>query len=163
MAIRARDIMETEVHAVDAGLSLAALEDTLLRHRISGAPVLDHGALVGIVSRSDIVRSLSLERALTGVVSDFYRQILDESGAAAAAEWKATQALPDHLAQRQVRDIMTPELITLDPDAPVRDVARVMLERHIHRVLITAGRRLVGLVSCTDLVRLLAEGRLREA
>lgn len=163
MVILARDIMERDVRTVDPGMSLATLEDTLLTHRISGAPVLDHGELVGIVSRSDIVRTLSLDRSLTGVVSDFYRQIVDVSGEPAAAEWKRRQGVEQHLAERHVRDAMTPELITIAPDATVHEVAGLMVDRHIHRLLVTTGKQLQGLISSTDLVQLIADGRLREA
>ena len=162
MAILARHIMQRDVRTVDPDMSLAVLEDTLLRHRISGVPVLEHGEVVGIVSRSDIVRTLSLDRSLAGLVSDFYRQIADVSGEPAASEWKRAQGLEEHLAQRRVRDAMTPELITVSPDTPIQDVARLMLDRHVHRLLVTEGKRLLGLISSSDLVQVIADGRLRE-
>ena len=162
MVIHARDIMQSDVKTVEAGMSLAALEDTLLRNRIGGAPVLEGGVLVGIVSRSDIVRTLSLDRALSGVVSDFYRSIADESGEPMADQWKQAQGVDKHLEQRTVRDAMTPELITVAADAPVQAVAQLMRERHIHRVLVTAGKQLLGLISSTDLIQLIADGRVRE-
>jgi CBS domain-containing protein len=163
MAILARDIMERDVRTVDPDMSLAALEDTLLQHRIGGAPVVEHGELIGIVSRSDIVRTLSLDRSLTGLVSDFYRQIVDFSGEPAANAWKRAQGVEEHLAKRQVRDAMTPELITVPPDATLAQVARLMVERHIHRLLVTTGKQLLGLISSTDLVQLIVDGRVREA
>jgi CBS domain-containing protein len=163
MTIRAGDVMQTAVRTVDADLSLADLEDILLRHQISGAPVLEHGVLVGIISRSDIVRALTLERALTGVVSDFYRQISDESGEPTATAWHSAQGVEDHLTGRRVRDAMTPELITVEPGTPISTVARLMLGRHIHRVLVTDGQRLLGLISSSDLIRLIADARLRAA
>ena len=51
-----RDIMTTEVFTVSPGLSLVDLELELGAQRVSGAPVVEHGKLVGIVSRSDIDR-----------------------------------------------------------------------------------------------------------
>ncbi len=163
MAIVARDIMQREVRTVDADMSLADLEETLLRNRISGVPVVEQGTLVGIVSRSDIVRTLSLDRSLAGVVSDFYRQIADVSGGPAADEWKRAQGVEQHLAQQRVRDAMTHELIAVAPGASIQDVARLMVERHIHRLLVTEGKRLLGLISSSDLMQLIAQGRLREA
>jgi CBS domain-containing protein len=162
MAILARDIMERQVRSVDADRSLAELEELLLRHRISGAPVLDRGVLVGIVSRSDIVRTLSLDRSLTGVVSDFYRQIAEVSGERAADAWKSAQGVDRHLAERRVRDAMTPELIAVRPDASLQQVAQLMIDRHIHRLLVTEDTQLLGLISTTDLIQLIAGGRLRE-
>ena len=160
MAIVAADIMERDVRTIDADVSLAVVEETLIRERISGAPVVHQGQLVGIISRSDVVRSLNLERSLAGLVSDFYRQIAGVSGEPAAARWKRQQAVEQHLADRRARDAMTPELITVSADAPVREVARLMVERHIHRLLVTQDRTLLGLISSSDLVRLIADGRL---
>jgi len=163
MALCARDLMQTEVKTVDASMSLAMLEEVLLRNRVGGAPVVDGGHVVGIVSRSDIVRMATLDRSLAGVVSDFYQQITDFSGEPAAQQWKREQHVEEHLADRQVRDAMTPELITVSPATPIHEVARLLVERHIHRVLVTESKRLVGLISSSDLVRAIADGRLSEA
>jgi len=163
MTIQARDIMEPEVHTVDADLSLALLEDFLLRHRISGTPVVEHGRLVGVVSRSDIVRTQSLDRALAGIVSEFYRSIAEESGENVASQWAQSQDVSAHLARRKIRDAMTPELIAVRPDASIQEIACVMRDRHIHRVLVTDGDALLGIVTSSTLVQLIADGRVRTA
>ena len=56
--IRARDVMQASVLTVSPGMSLTELEDFLVSKRITGAPVVERGVLIGIVSRSDIVRLL---------------------------------------------------------------------------------------------------------
>jgi CBS domain-containing protein len=163
MALLARDIMEREVKTVDADMTLATLEDTLLRSRISGAPVVDRGEVVGVVTRSDVVRTVSLDRSLSGVVSDFYRQIAEASGELAAAEWKRAQGADEHLARQHVRDAMTPEIIAVAPETPIQDVARIMVNRHVHRLLVLSGKQLIGLISASDIMMLVADGRLRQA
>jgi CBS domain-containing protein len=45
-------------------------------------------------------------------------------------------------------------------ERPVREVAQMMVARRVHRLLVTEGRRLLGLVTTLDLVRAIAEGRL---
>ena len=40
--------------------------------------------------------------------------------------------------------------------------ARLLVTRHIHRVLVTEGETVRGVISTLDLVRLVAEDRLRE-
>jgi CBS domain-containing protein len=157
MTIRARDVMQTQVLAVSPEMSLAALEDFLVTKRISGAPVVDDGALVGIVSRSDVVRVLSLERSLSGLIAD---------GLASPEEPAAPVRLPadveDRLAAHTVRDAMVVDPVVVAPDTPLADVARLLCERHIHRVLVTEGGTVRGVISTLDLVRLVADGRLRE-
>ena len=162
MALNASDVMEREVLSVPADMTLAALEDFLISHRISGVPVVDDAdRLVGIVSRSDIVRALSLERSLAGIAAEGVEQ----------AEFAPAEA-PDPLARhtdarvregRLVREIMVVEPVTVGLETPIAEVARVLVERHLHRVLVTEGRAVRGVISALDLVQLIADGRLRES
>jgi CBS domain-containing protein len=157
MPLRARDVMQANVLAVPPELTLAALEDFLLSKRISGAPVVEDGKVIGIVSRSDVVRCLSLERSLSGLVAD---------GLASPEEPASSVRLPTDVEERltahTVRDAMVVDPVVVPPDAPIADVARLLHERHIHRVLVTEGATLRGVISTLDLVRLIAAGRLHE-
>jgi CBS domain-containing protein len=157
MPLRARDVMQANVLAVPPELTLAALEDFLLSKRISGAPVVEEGKVIGIVSRSDVVRCLSLERSLSGLIAD---------GLASPEEPATSVRLPTDVEERltahTVRDAMVVDPVVVPPDAPIADVARLLHERHIHRVLVTEGATLRGVISTLDLVRLIAAGRLHE-
>jgi len=156
--LSAGDVMERNVLAVSPDMTLAALEDFLISNRISGAPVIEDGVLVGIVSRSDIVRSLSLERALSGLIA---------AGLASPEEGEAPVHLPANLraplAARTVRDAMVTDPVTVSAGTPIAEVARLLDRRHIHRLLVVEGKVVRGMISTLDLVRLIAEGRLRQA
>jgi CBS domain-containing protein len=157
MPLRACDVMQANVLSVPPELSLAALEDFLLSKRISGAPVVDDGKVIGVVSRSDVVRCLSLERSLSGLIAD---------GLASPEEPASPVRLPADLEERlgahTVRDAMVVDPVVVAPDAPIAEVARLLHERHIHRVLVTEGGTLRGVISTLDLARLIATGRLHE-
>lgn len=47
--------------------------------------------------------------------------------------------------------------ISVGPDTPIRDVARLMVEQHIHHVVVSDNSGIVGLVSSMDFVRTFAE------
>ena len=55
-----------------------------------------------------------------------------------------------------VRDIMTPTVYTVPENTPVAKIARTMVAGRIHRLMVTRGGRVVGIVTSLDLVRLLA-------
>jgi CBS domain-containing protein len=57
-AMKVRDIMTTPVVSVTEDTSVADLADLFESRHIRRAPVLKHGAVVGIVSRADLVRAL---------------------------------------------------------------------------------------------------------
>lgn len=159
MALRARDVMIPHVVTVSPDLPLDALQDLLLAERIGGVPVLERGRLVGMVSRSDIVRALSLERSLAGVVADSL-----VGAEFAPGEDQGTGVVPDSVRERlrahRVRDVMITDILSVSPDAPVAEVARIMVDRHVHRLPVVApDGRLEGIIGSLDLVRLLADGR----
>jgi CBS domain-containing protein len=54
------------------------------------------------------------------------------------------------------RDIMTPGVISVSPEADVEDVRFLLIERRIRRVPVMSGGELVGIVSRGDIVRLMA-------
>lgn len=54
---KAHDIMARPVVSVQHDTELRAVADTLDQHRIKRAPVMKDGKLVGIISRSDLVRA----------------------------------------------------------------------------------------------------------
>ena len=53
-------------------------------------------------------------------------------------------------------DVMTPDPISLGPDASVPDVARALCDNRVHRVLVVEDSQLRGIISSFDLVALLA-------
>jgi CBS domain-containing protein len=55
---------------------------------------------------------------------------------------------------------MIDDILSVVPDATLQEVAKVMLERPVHRVLVMEGGALLGLISSLDLLRLFAEGKV---
>ncbi len=52
-------------------------------------------------------------------------------------------------------DVMTPDLVQVPRDPTIPEIARVLCENRVHRVLVTDGGRLIGLISTFDLVGVL--------
>lgn len=138
--------MKSPVVSVHPDTRLTQLEDTLIARHIGGAPVIKNGKLVGIVSRSDIVRYFSVQRSLA--------QLLGHQA-------ESTSAEAHEEAHLTVQDIMAKEAVAVAPDTPIEEVARTMVARHVHRILVTEGGSVVGLISALDITQLLAEGKLR--
>jgi len=58
-----------------------------------------------------------------------------------------------------VEEIMSRTLHTADESASVRELCGIMNKNKVHRIPILRNGRLVGLVTATDVIRALAEGR----
>lgn len=52
-----------------------------------------------------------------------------------------------------VKDIMTSPLVTIEQTAAVEEAAKIMADKNISRLPVTNGKKLVGLISSTDIVR----------
>jgi CBS domain-containing protein len=54
----------------------------------------------------------------------------------------------------RVQDVMTTDVVTLDPDTPLKEAARVLLERRISGAPVVEDHRVVGVLSEADLLEL---------
>ncbi len=158
VALRARDLMQPGADTVSPEMSLADLDRRFCDSRQSGFPVVSRdGRLLGVVSRTDIVRRLAVEQSLAEYESSYYWDVagppdssLDEIGA----------EVGQRLEGLRVENVMSTQPITVTGETSLQDLARVLVERGIHRLPVVEGGALVGILTSTDLVRAIAEGRV---
>lgn len=163
MPITARDIMTAKPTDVNPEMTLTDLDQAFLDEKVGGFPVVDDGRLVGFVTRSDIVRRLALEQTLAENLTDYYRDTAAFSQSPAETLAEIAHRVGERIEHLRVKDAMVTNLISVPPDHPVAEVAKVLSEYHIHRVLVIEGdKKLVGIISTIDLVKLIAEGRMRQ-
>ena len=150
---RVKDLMNPDVMTVADEMTTDELARYLVEHEISGAPVVDsQGHLVGVVSMTDVGRSMAEQLDVESARgSGFYRDIaadftLDESGERYVGQRAAT-----------VRDVMTPEIHQVPVTASVAEAARVMVDHHIHRLVVTQGKQPVGILTSMDVLKMVAE------
>ena len=136
-SLRVRDVMSREVHTVKRNDELAIADELMKQKRVRHLPVLDEdGEVCAVVSQRDLFR-----------------------GALLRALGYGSRAEDLMLKQVAVKEAMSAEIQTTAPDTPVADAARVMIERKIGCLPVIENGRLVGIVTETDFVRLVAEGR----
>jgi CBS domain-containing protein len=150
--------MQRNVLTVTPETTLAELADLLVGKRVGGVPVLESGAVVGVVSRSDFARVVSLDRALAGLVAE-----ADTSAEFAPGEVTGPVGVAPPLEGHVVRDVMVTAPVTVSPETPIKEVADLLVRRHLHRVLVVDGKALCGVISALDIVGLVASGKLRLA
>jgi CBS domain-containing protein len=158
--LNVRDLMQIRVHVVPPEMPLAELEQEFINKRVSGFPVVDADELVGVVSHSDIVRQLDVERQLAENTSDFYWDHAGFHEEPAESMQQIASRVGQRIEDLHVRDLMSRHLVSVSADDSLAVLAQRFLERHIHRVLVVEHGRLVGIVSTLDLVRLFADKRV---
>lgn len=141
-------IMTRTVVTVRPDTPVSGVAKTLLENRISAVPVLDAGALVGIISEGDLLR-----RAEIGTERHRSRWLeLAFSNATLAADYAKEHS-------RKASDVMTRDVVTVAPATPVTEITKILESRHIKRVPVLADDKLVGIVSRANLIQALASSK----
>lgn len=146
------DIMSSDLLTAYEGWSIKRLASFFVKHNISGAPVVaSDESLVGVVTQSDVIRfeSRAPSDAEIQKVVQFYCG-------------PNTQGLTDadirHLKEKAIETctvnaIMQGQVLSMDLHTSLANACAFMVEHDIHRLFITDGPRLVGVVTAMDMLR----------
>ena len=145
--MKARDIMTTPVTTIRPETRLPEIASILLRQRISGVPVIEHGRVVGIVSEGDLVRRHEIGTERKRFEGSWWMHILHGNpGPGAYVKSRA----------RRAAEIMTQPAVCVQGDLPAAAIAALFEKHRIKRVPVLVEGRLAGIVTRADLVRALA-------
>jgi len=147
VGLTAKDIMSSPVVTVTDSMSLDQVSQLLLTHQISGAPVLDDkGVPVGVVTLKDVVRSEPYQESEIAAPVGTQYVLKPEQ----PVEPFASQKKPDG---DEVNSVMTPYLYRVEEDTSVSEIARIMTLAHIHRLFVSEGNQIIGVVSALDMLK----------
>lgn len=144
-----KDIMTSEIVTVREDDTVEKCANLLITHNLSGLPVLDEsGKVKGIVTEGDLIRRASRVKgpaALEVLGGIFYL----ESPKKFMDDLKKTMG-------NSAKDIMTKNLITVDPDKPIEEAATLLVQNKIKRLpVIDKEGNLIGIVSRKDIMNYL--------
>jgi CBS domain-containing protein len=127
--------VQPNVATVDAAASIPDVARTLEEHRCSSVPVLEGGAILGVLSQTDLLRQGRRDSA--------------GHGAPLAP-----------LAGHNAGELATKPAVVVPSDARLSDVAALLVEQRIHRVFVVDDGRLQGVFSTLDLMRAIGQQKL---
>lgn len=126
------DWMSRNPVKISAGASLARAYELMREHEIRRLLVVT-GELIGIVTLSDIMR--------------------DMPGPTVDGDDQTRLAM----VTRRVRDVMTYDPITVDPEDTIQEAAERMLEYEVSGLPVISGNQVVGIITESDIFRLVVE------
>ncbi len=129
-----RDYMTPDPVTLKPGDSLRKARDLILRHGLRRFPVVEEGKLVGMVTDRDVRQA--------------------DTSSAVVQERRYVEYIMDRI---QVGGIMTPNPITVNPDTPLKEAARLILDNKIGGLPVVDGGDLVGILTESDLISALIE------
>lgn len=124
---RVADYMARDLITLSPRDEINAAMSMLLRHRISGAPVVDNsGALVGVLSKKDCLRA--------AIEASYYR------------EWGTT-----------VEKHMSKDVQTLEAGTDILSAAKAFVDSAYRRFPVVQAGRLVGQISRADVLQAMSD------
>lgn len=152
----AADLMEQKVITIRSSASLRELALLFEEEGIHGVPVVDAADNpIGVVSRYDLVTAMTEDAEPIEPTRRYYA--IDEEELDAEDLSSAGARAAESGAERTVADIMSTEIVSARPGSTVGQVAKLMARERVHRVLILDGKKLVGIVSSSDVLQCMAD------
>lgn len=125
--------MSTDVATVARNDELTIADDIMNMRRIRHLPVVEEGRLVGVLTQRDLFHA-ALSTALNF----------------------GTKAQKEFLKTVAVKEVMTEDIRTIAPSADVKEAARLLVQHKIGCLPVVENGKLVGIVSETDLLKVIA-------
>ena len=147
--LKVKDIMTTDVVTVTKETTIMELAKIFSARNLSSLPVLGaDGELIGIVSETDLIEQ-DKNLHIPTVISIFDWVIYLESDKKFEKELKK-------MTGQSVGEIFSPDVVTVNPESSVADVADILSSKKINALPVVEGKKLVGIVSRIDLIRSMA-------
>jgi CBS-domain-containing membrane protein len=156
LALTAKDLMNGEVTLIPRDMGMQAAARRLGQMHISGAPVVDEqGRCVGVLSSGDFVACCAANRTRCAKHRAEANRGPCTFPDCVGSEWQMVDVTES--VEGMVRDHLTPDPATALPETPIAQLAQMMVDGQIHRLIIVDNqRRPLGIVSTTDIVAAVA-------
>lgn len=145
--MKVEDIMTTNVRTVTSDKKLGEVVSLMCIYRYSGIPVVDDGKLVGTVSESDILGKM-------------FPKLEDLMDSMSKVDYDEQMNKYSNVVSIQVKDVMTPVVISIRPDMHILQAASMMVGRKFRRIPVAVGDKLLGMVSMGDVHKAIYQSTL---
>lgn len=137
-SLTARDLMSEAVLSLTEN---SVLEDALhlfIENHVGAAPVLDgNGKAVGVITKTDLARFDAARRGLS------------------LSEARPPGKKGAHR-NELVGTWMTPFVLSVDPDASLAEIAKLMVKNGVHHIFVSRDKKLIGVISGFDVLRVVS-------
>ncbi len=157
MTVLAYEIMTPSIKAVPQSWTMDRLARFLTDNEITGSPVTDdQGEIIGIATLKDITEfRWNASQPDTG--SRLTPEEEQEARRLRMVIFEEMGKVPV-----EVRDIMTPSVFSVDEQTPVREVANLMMDEHLHRIFVTKDNKITGIITTYDMLKLISDKELTQ-
>jgi len=155
--LTAADMMQRDVIVVYDSDTLQTAMQAMTENHVTGLPVVNtKSKCVGVITSSDILNYEQEHSEFTSEANaEMARHFNPESG-----QWESVRVTSfalEEFGEVRVSEVMSRDLVFVEPESSILEVARKMRDEKIHRVIVLSkDYGLHGIISAFDFVRLYA-------
>jgi CBS domain-containing protein len=146
--MKVREIMSTDFVSIPKDATYEQVFKLLNDNNISGAPVVDNGRIVGIVSEKDLFR----------VLFPYYTSYYNNPEL--YVDYEERENKIDEIRNHKVEIFMSRDFVHIHPDDPVLRAGALMLAKHVSRLPVVENGNLVGMIWRRDIYKTILQRKL---
>jgi len=156
---KVRDFMNRQVFFVKPEFSIFDVAKVFSKNDISGAPVVDRGKVVGVVSVSDLTRFMSIKLVDGEAVlkNPSSLSLLLLNFAKFSKDYIGFKKEIERISKTKIKNIMSKDVVCISPESNLFEAATLMDKNDVNRLPVVEKGKLVGVLSRADLLKALVE------
>jgi CBS domain-containing protein len=153
------DYMNRQVFFVKPEFSIFDVAKIFSKNAISGAPVVEKGKIIGVVSVSDITKFMSLKMANAEIISEnpTSMSLLFLNFARLSKDFIGFKKEMDRVSKTKIKNIMSKKVVCTCPNANLFEAATLMDKNDVNRLPVVENGKLIGIIARADLIKALIE------
>ncbi|WP_313134985.1 CBS domain-containing protein [Anaerocolumna sp.] len=157
--IKAIDIMNTKVLSIGPNATVEEAVKIFSQNKISGLPVVDDSnKLIGILTERDIVVFSSDLHVIPLISSSNWISPYTD-----VSKISSSKRGYDLISKTEVEKVMTKKLYDVTGDASWHEIVKIMKSGKINHIpVVDNGRKLIGIITRTDMLNYIAEHGISE-
>lgn len=154
--MKVKDVMRSDVMFVRPHWTVFECAKVFEKSNISGAPVVENGKVIGVVSVSDIIKFMGIklmDADVTDQPQGLSMMLLNllKMG----KDFVDFQKELERISKVTVKDVMSKYVVAIHPTANVYEAAKMMEDNDVNRLPVIHNGKLIGIVARADLIKAL--------
>lgn len=155
--MKVKDLMTKNVITFSPDMTIKEAMEILVKNNIGGAPVVENGKLVGIITQRDILSYLDMAYKRQGWIFIPTPFDIIEIPRVTALPYEKFTEIYESLGKEKIGDIMQKKVYFVEPDDDIEDAIQLLGKGKINRLpVVDKDRKVVGIITRGDIVRGLA-------
>jgi CBS domain-containing protein len=156
---KVREFMNRNVFFVKPNHSIFDVAKVFSKSNISGAPVVEKGKVIGLISISDIIRFMGIKLADSNAVAKAQTSLslLFLNLTKLGKDYLGFKKELGRISKTEVRYMMSKDAVCISPEANLFEAAVLMEKHDVNTIPVVEKDKLVGIIARADLIKALVD------